>query len=92
MFICSRFTAKVKELSFIYHDRPATPGAELVHWAEHVIKTRGAPHLRSPALDVPFYQKMYLDLLALIVAVLLVIRTAVLRIFKKKPSKKQKTQ
>ncbi|KAL0820067.1 hypothetical protein ABMA28_006012 [Loxostege sticticalis] len=87
-----KFTAKVKELSFIYHDRPATPGAELVHWAEHVIKTRGAPHLRSPALDVPFYQKMYLDLLALIVAVLLVIRTAVLRIFKKKPSKKQKTQ
>ncbi|KAL0820068.1 hypothetical protein ABMA28_006013 [Loxostege sticticalis] len=86
-----KYTTTVKELSFIYHDRPTTPGAELVHWTEHVIKTKGAPHLRSAALAVPFYQKLYLDLLALTVAILLVIRAVVLRIFKKS-SKKEKTQ
>ncbi|XP_063536632.1 UDP-glycosyltransferase UGT5-like [Cydia strobilella] len=60
-----KYREKVKELSLIYHDRRA-PGSELVHWAEHVVRTRGAPHLRSPALLVPWYQKMYLDLFGLI--------------------------
>ncbi|XP_026332313.1 UDP-glucuronosyltransferase 2B1-like [Hyposmocoma kahamanoa] len=65
-----RYRERVKELSFVYHDRPVPPSKELVHWVEHVVKTRGAPHLRSPALDVPWYQKMYLDLLVCIMALL----------------------
>lgn len=64
----------MKELSFIYHDRPAKPGAELVHWVEHVIKTDGAPHLRSAALIVPWYQKAYLDLALLLAALIYVLR------------------
>lgn len=60
------------ELSQIYHDRPVSPGKELVHWVEHVIKTGGAPHLRSPASMMPWYQKMFLDVLLYIVAVVLV--------------------
>ncbi|KAL4706382.1 hypothetical protein ACJJTC_018481 [Scirpophaga incertulas] len=67
------FTKRVKELSFIYHHRPVSPGAELVHWVEHVVKTQGAPHLRSPALDVPFYQKTYLDLAAVLLATIYVV-------------------
>ncbi|XP_038207504.1 UDP-glycosyltransferase UGT5-like [Zerene cesonia] len=71
-----KYTTKVKELSQIYKDRPVTPDKELVQWVEHVVKTRGAPHLRSPALDVPLYQKLYLDLLALAVTVLISIVVA----------------
>ncbi|XP_053616041.1 uncharacterized protein LOC128678482 [Plodia interpunctella] len=78
------YTEKAKELSLIYHDRPTSPREELVHWVEHVIKTRGAPHLRSPALDVPVYQKLYLDLLALVLAVLYVLKKIVVKIFSKK--------
>ncbi|XP_028025310.1 UDP-glucuronosyltransferase 2B1-like [Bombyx mandarina] len=70
----SRYKEKIKELSLIYHDRPVTPGAELVHWVEHVVKTRGALHLRSPALHVPFYQKLYLDLLAIVLVTSIVLR------------------
>ncbi|KAM3962161.1 UDP-glucosyltransferase 2-like [Aphomia sociella] len=81
------YTNKVKELSKIYHDRPVSPGKELVHWVEHVVKTRGAPHLRSPALHVPFYQKCYLDLLALIATVIVAIVVILKRAFK--PKKKQ---
>lgn len=69
-----RYKEKVKELSSIYHDRPVPPGKEIRHWVKHVIRTHGAPHLRSPALHVPFYQKLYLDLLAIIVLFVLVIR------------------
>lgn len=61
-----RYKSKAKELSFIYHNRPLTPGDELVFWTEHVVHTRGALHLRSPALQLPFYQKFFLDLLILI--------------------------
>ncbi|KAL0818834.1 hypothetical protein ABMA28_008154 [Loxostege sticticalis] len=86
------YTNKVKELSFVYHHRIASPSAELVHWTDHVIKTRGAPHLRSPAISVPFYQKMYLDLLALIAVALLGLRAVVRLIFKKKSDKKVKKQ
>ncbi|KAJ8711853.1 hypothetical protein PYW08_008807 [Mythimna loreyi] len=61
-----KYRQKVKELSYIYHDRPVKPGAELLHWVQHVVSTRGALHLRSPALDVPLYQRLYLDLAGLL--------------------------
>lgn len=81
IFLCFRYAAKVKELSLIYHDRPVSPDKELVHWVEHVVKTNGAPHLRSPAFDVPWYQKMYVDLAALILTGLLVIKIVLKRLF-----------
>ncbi|XP_063832426.1 UDP-glucosyltransferase 2-like [Ostrinia nubilalis] len=64
-----KYRDQVKKLSKIYHDRPIAPGKELVHWIEHVIRTQGAPHLRSPANLVPFYQKAYLDILMIAIAV-----------------------
>uniref|UniRef100_A0A1L8D6E4 UDP-glucuronosyltransferase n=1 Tax=Plutella xylostella TaxID=51655 RepID=A0A1L8D6E4_PLUXY len=75
-----RFTRKAKELSEIYHDRPVKPAVEIPHWVRHVVRTRGAPHLRSPALMVPWYQKSYLDLLALVVLVILSIVFVVKRL------------
>nr|AEW43123.1 UDP-glycosyltransferase UGT40D1 [Helicoverpa armigera] len=65
-----RYAEKAKELSVIHHDRPVKPGDELIHWVNHVIRTRGARHLRSPALGVPFYQKMFLDLAVVLTIVL----------------------
>ncbi|XP_052756326.1 UDP-glycosyltransferase UGT5-like [Galleria mellonella] len=84
-----KYRNKAKELSAIYHDRPVSPGKELVHWVEHVVRTRGAPHLRSPALHVPFYQKFYLDLLGIIVAILSVIVIVSKRVLKLKCKKKE---
>ncbi|CAK1594081.1 unnamed protein product [Parnassius mnemosyne] len=68
---------KAKELSFIYHHRPISPGAEFVHWVEHVVRTKGAAHLRSPAFTVTWYQKMYLDLIALLAITLVLILTCI---------------
>ncbi|CAK1594086.1 unnamed protein product [Parnassius mnemosyne] len=62
----SSYRNKAKEFSFIYHHRPISPGAEFVHWVEHVVRTKGAAHLRSPAFTVTWYQKLYLDLIAVI--------------------------
>ncbi|CAG9793373.1 unnamed protein product [Diatraea saccharalis] len=84
------YTRKVEELSFVYHHRPVSPGAELVHWVEHVARTRGAPHLRSPALHVPLYQKMYLDLAAVVFIILIAITKLIKRLFRKKSTEKKK--
>ncbi|KAG7309344.1 hypothetical protein JYU34_005291 [Plutella xylostella] len=65
------FKSNAKALSEIYHDRPVKPAVEIPHWVRHVVRTRGAPHLRSPALMVPWYQKTYLDLVALVLLVVL---------------------
>ncbi|KAL0818831.1 hypothetical protein ABMA28_008151 [Loxostege sticticalis] len=86
----NRYAIKAKELSLVYHDRPVPPGVELVHWVEHVIKTRGAPHLRSPALRMPLYQKLYLDLAALVLVILYGIRFALKILFARKPLKVKK--
>lgn len=76
------YAQKAKEWSLIYHDRLATPGQELIHWTEHVIKTKGAQHLRSPALLVPWYQKLYLDLLALVIGAIVALILLVVKVIK----------
>ncbi|XP_038207318.1 UDP-glycosyltransferase UGT5-like isoform X2 [Zerene cesonia] len=91
-----RYSLKAKELSVIYHHRPLTPDKELVHWVEHVVKTGGAPHLRSLALMVPWYQKLYLDLLAVIVILIYAIVFAIKKVIsyfrKNKTKSKRKTK
>ncbi|GBP21520.1 UDP-glucuronosyltransferase 2B1 [Eumeta japonica] len=58
------YAETAKRISAIFHDVIASPRQELVHWVEHVARTQGAPYLRSIALHVPWYQKIYLDLIA----------------------------
>ncbi|XP_046972213.1 UDP-glucosyltransferase 2-like isoform X2 [Vanessa cardui] len=67
----SRYMKKIKELSFIYHHRTVSPGQELVHWVEHVIKTGGARHLRTHAATTPWYQKVYLDLAIVLLIIMI---------------------
>nr|WMP40226.1 UDP-glucuronosyltransferase UGT40AY2 [Tuta absoluta] len=67
-----KYKETIENLNFIFHDRPVSPSQELVHWVNHVIKTKGAPHLRSMALMTPWWQKLYLDLLALVAVVMFV--------------------
>ncbi|CAG9793380.1 unnamed protein product [Diatraea saccharalis] len=92
MLSTSSYTAKAKEVSFVYHHRPVPPAVELVHWVEHVVYTRGAPHLRSPALFTPWYQKVYLDLITVILMVFYILKFIIGKIIKRKSmGKKQKT-
>lgn len=82
MFDDFRYKLKAKELSAIYHDRVMKPGAEIPHWVEYVVRTRGAKHLRSPALSVSLYQRLYLDLLALLVLIVFAIQKIIKYILK----------
>ncbi|CAF4920016.1 unnamed protein product [Pieris macdunnoughi] len=82
-----KYSAKAKELSRIYHSHVAHPSVDLVHWTEEVVASQDALYLRSAALQTPLYQKLYLDLAALVILIILVViylTRKVLKIFTKK--------
>lgn len=53
-------------------DQKESPMDRALWWVEYVARTEGAPHLRSPALHLRWYQVFMVDVVAvfLIVAVL----------------------
>ncbi|XP_049963431.1 UDP-glycosyltransferase UGT5-like [Schistocerca serialis cubense] len=63
-----RYRERAKQLSRLFRDRPRPPLEEAVYWVEYVIRHRGAPHLRSAALDLAWYQYLLLDVAAFVVA------------------------
>ncbi|XP_049943046.1 UDP-glycosyltransferase UGT5-like [Schistocerca serialis cubense] len=63
-----RYRENAQRLSRIFNDRPMKPLDEAVYWTEYVIRHQGAPHLRSAALDLTWYQYFLLDVVAVLVA------------------------
>jgi glucuronosyltransferase len=48
-----------------------------VYWTEYVIRNKEAPHLRSAALDLAWYQYFLLDIIAVLVLVAVCVPVAV---------------
>ncbi|KAJ9601566.1 hypothetical protein L9F63_000309, partial [Diploptera punctata] len=61
------YREKCLELSRIYQDQPISPMDQAVFWTEYVIRHKGAPHMRSAALDLTWYQYFLLDVLAVFI-------------------------
>ncbi|XP_057654569.1 UDP-glucosyltransferase 2-like [Diorhabda carinulata] len=55
-----------KQRSAIMRDQPTKALDEAVFWCEYVVRHRGAFHLRSPAMDLKWYQLYQLDVFLLI--------------------------
>lgn len=70
-FLLSNFSyaEKAKIVSDQFRDQPRTPLETGMHWVKHVAKNKGALHLRSVAVDLPFYALYNLDVWAFIFAV-----------------------
>ncbi|KAF4519361.1 UDP-glycosyltransferase-05 [Ephemera danica] len=58
--------------SAVFRDQLETPLDRAVFWVEHVLRHKGAPHLRSAALDLAWYQLYMLDLAAIVLLTFLV--------------------
>jgi hypothetical protein len=56
--------------SRLLHDQPMSPMDTAVFWVEHVIRHKGAPHLRNAGSYLAWYQYLMLDV-ALFVIMLL---------------------
>nr|XP_022913479.1 UDP-glucuronosyltransferase 2A3-like [Onthophagus taurus] len=57
-----RFTENARRSSEIFRDRQVSPLDTAVYWAEYVIRHKGAPHLKSKAAYLTFYEYYCLDI------------------------------
>ncbi|XP_069682310.1 UDP-glycosyltransferase UGT5-like isoform X3 [Periplaneta americana] len=60
------FTENAKQVKKAFRDRPVSPLDTAIYWTEYVIRHGGAPHLRSAAVDLQWYQYLLLDVLAVL--------------------------
>ncbi|VVC35878.1 UDP-glucuronosyl/UDP-glucosyltransferase [Cinara cedri] len=67
-----KYKLNAMELSKRFQDRPKTPKEEVLYWTEYVIKHKGAPHLKSAALNLSWYQYLLIDVLMTTVSILLI--------------------
>lgn len=54
-----------------FKDRPKTPKEEIIYWTEYVIKHKGAHHLKSAGLGLPWYKLLLIDVIFFVVAIVL---------------------
>ncbi|KAG8303495.1 UDP-glucosyltransferase 2-like [Homalodisca vitripennis] len=60
------YTQNMRRLSQQFRDRPMTPLQTAVYWTEYVIRHQGAPHLRPASVNLPLYQYLLLDVIAVL--------------------------
>ncbi|XP_049779368.1 UDP-glycosyltransferase UGT5-like [Schistocerca cancellata] len=63
------YQENMKRLSAVYREHQSTSLERAVWWVEYVIRQQGAPHLRSAALNLHWWQLLLLDVIAFILAV-----------------------
>ncbi|XP_077169521.1 UDP-glucuronosyltransferase 1A1-like isoform X2 [Paroedura picta] len=68
-----KYKENVMHLSALHLDRPIHPLDLAVHWVEFVMKHKGAPHLRPAAHDLNWFQYHSIDVVAFLLAVLLLV-------------------
>ncbi|VVC43591.1 Hypothetical protein CINCED_3A007776 [Cinara cedri] len=65
-----------------FRDRQMSPAESVVYWTEYVIRHKGAPHLKSNALNLTWYQYFLLDVIAAVLLLVLFISFVTYRILK----------
>ncbi|KAF0754825.1 UDP-glucuronosyltransferase 2C1-like isoform X2, partial [Aphis craccivora] len=61
-----KYMKNAKIASERFKDRPMSPAESVVYWTEYVIRHKGAPHLRSQAFNLAWYQYFLLDVIVII--------------------------
>ncbi|XP_058523234.1 UDP-glucuronosyltransferase 2B14-like isoform X2 [Ochotona princeps] len=74
------YKENVMMLSRIHHDQPMKPLDKAVFWIEHVMRHKGAKHLRVAAHDLTWYQYHSLDVIGFLLACVIIIAYLVIKI------------
>ncbi|XP_062272773.1 UDP-glucuronosyltransferase 2A1-like [Scomber scombrus] len=69
------YREKMKALSNIQRDQPMKPMDRAMFWIEFVMRHKGAPHLRTESYKMSFIQYHSIDVVALLLAVILLVVT-----------------
>ncbi|KAK9878090.1 hypothetical protein WA026_020732 [Henosepilachna vigintioctopunctata] len=71
------YAKNIARIDKLMKDRPIDGLTRAVWWIEYVIRHKGAKHLRSPSMDIPWYQYLLLDVIAIVGLVLLLLITII---------------
>jgi hypothetical protein len=66
--ICCRYHENAVRISRAFNDRPLSTLDTAIFWTEYVIRHAGAPHLRTAAVELAWYQYLLLDVCAVLMA------------------------
>lgn len=67
------YRENLNKLSDIFRNNIADPLESAVFWIEYVMKYKGAPHLRSAAKDLEWYQYIMLDVFGLMLLIIFLV-------------------
>ncbi|VVC43587.1 Hypothetical protein CINCED_3A013384 [Cinara cedri] len=77
-----KYAKNAKIASDIFKDRPMSPQQSVVYWVEYVIRHKGAPHLKSQAFNLTWYEYFLLDVIAAVSISIATVSYAIFRLFK----------
>lgn len=66
-----KYRENAKKRSQLLHDQPMSPMDTAVFWVEHVIRHKGASHLRNFGTYLTWYQYLMLDVVLFLIVVFL---------------------
>ncbi|KAJ3667212.1 hypothetical protein Zmor_002612 [Zophobas morio] len=66
----SKYSNNAKKRSELLHDQPMSPMDTAIFWVEHVIRHKGAPHLRNSGNHLTWYQYVMLDVILFLFVIL----------------------
>lgn len=73
MLTDKKYAMRAKEIASLFSDNIVHPMDEFVWWIEHVIKFRGAKHLKSHAANLSLFTYLLLDVILVNIIVILVV-------------------
>jgi len=68
-----RYRKNAKIASERFKDRPMSSADSVVYWTEYVIRHHGAPHLKSHALNLSWYQYFLADVMCTLFFIVLIV-------------------
>ncbi|CAG9863750.1 unnamed protein product [Phyllotreta striolata] len=66
-----KFEKSAKDLSSRFKDRPLAPMETALYWIHYVSRHKGAPFMKTAAVDMPFYQHYLLDVIGFLLVIFL---------------------
>lgn len=68
-----QYSNRAKELAILFNDNLVHPMNESIYWIEHVMRSKGAKHLKSNAVNMPWFSVLLLDIIILPIGVVALI-------------------
>lgn len=76
-----KYSRRAKEIASIFNDNLVHPMDESMFWIEYVIRHKGAIHLKSAAVNIPFYAYYLWDVFGVLLLGFILFITLIVKIF-----------